>query len=144
MNYSVDLRLPEGWSMTSESYREESGFDVSHIEASLKGSERFVDIYVGDMPEGETAEDQAFANYAETVGFSKDDPEDYNPIFKLKFNGKTAWAFDGLCDDNTPMRFIAQEVRKGILAIAVFGAEDDASLLELQSQLERGLRVTTT
>lgn len=146
MAYDIQLRLPERWLSECDTFEDESGVLVTHFEATLPAGKpdevrAFVDIYVGDMPEDETAEDQAFANYAETVGFSEDDPEDFNPIFKTKFNGKNAWGFDALCENETPMRFLAQEVRKGVLAIIVFGALNEAGLVSLQETLERNLRV---
>ena len=146
MAYDIQLRLPDRWLSECDTFEDESGVVVTHFEGTLPSgkpdeTKAFVDIYVGDMPVDETAEDQAFANYAETVGFSEDDPEDFNPIFKTKFNGKNAWGFDALCENETPMRFLAQEIRKGVLAIIVFGALNEASMISLQETLERNLRV---
>lgn len=125
---------------------DESGVEISHFEAHLSGNEKdheqaMIDIYVGDMPDDETAEDQAFANYAETVGFDDDDPEDYNPIAKIKFNGKNAWSFEALCEDDFPMRFIAQEVRSGVLAIIVFAGKDLSIVDDVHTLIERNFRV---
>lgn len=146
MAYDIQLKLSGAWISECDSFMDESGAEVTHFTANLPGKDEshpagFVDIYVGDMPEGETAEDQAFANYAETVGFSEDDPEDFNPIFKVKFNGRNAWGFDALCEDDMPMRFLSQEVRSKVLAIIVFGAADESALGSLHQQVERGLRV---
>lgn len=125
---------------------DESGAEVTHFEAHLctEGKARedaMIDIYVGNMPDGETAEDQAFANYAETIGFDDSDPEDYNPIVKVKFNGKNAWGFEAFCEDDSPMRFLSQEVRSGILAIIVFAGKDDSTLTSVQTLIERNFRV---
>lgn len=146
MAYDISLSLPSGWTTEQESFIDESGFEITHLEAHLrndakKADEALIDIYVGDMPEGETAEDQAFANYAETVGFDEDDPEDFAPISKIKFNNKTAYGFAALCEDDSPMRFIAQEVRKGVLAIIVFIAPDEKKIVEVQQLIERQFRV---
>lgn len=146
MSYDIQLRLPHQWISETETFLDESGYEVTHFEATLnsknpKESPMFIDVYAGDMPEGETAEDQAFANYAETVGFSEDDPEDFNPIEKIKFNGKSAWGFAALCEDDSPMRFLTQEVRKGLLAVIVFGAGNEARLNNLQDLVERNLRI---
>ncbi len=129
-----------------DSYIDESGAEIAHLEAHLSGNvkdrdDAMIDIYVGDMPEDETAEDQAFTNYAETVGFDEEDPEDFNPIVKLKFNGKNAWSYDALCEDDSPMRFIAQEVRSGILAIIVFAGKDERTVADVQTLIERNFRV---
>ena len=140
------MNLPACWTCEQDTYLDESGYEIAHLEAHLRNDrkqkdEAIIDIYVGDSPEGETAEDQALANYAETVGFYDDDPEDFNPIEKFKFNGKNAYGFSALCEDESPMRFIAQEVRKGILAIIVFSASDEQSVEETRALIERSFRV---
>lgn len=140
------MNLPACWTCEQDTYLDESGYEIAHLEAHLRNDrkqkdEAIIDIYVGDIPEGETAEDQALANYAETVGFYDDDPEDFNPIEKFKFNGKNAYGFSALCEDESPMRFIAQEVRKGILAIFVFSASDEQSVEETRALIERSFRV---
>ena len=140
------MNLPACWTCEQDTYLDESGYEIAHLEAHLRNDrkqkdEAIIDIYVGDIPEGETAEDQALANYAETVGFYDDDPEDFNPIEKFKFNGKNAYGFSALCEDDSPMRFIAQEVRKGILAIIVFSASDEQSVEETRALIERSFRV---
>lgn len=140
------MNLPACWTCEQDTYLDESGYEIAHLEAHLRNDrkqkdEAIIDIYVGDIPEGETAEDQALANYAETVGFYDDDPEDFNPIEKFKFNGKNAYGFSALCEDESPMRFIAQEVRKGILAIIVFSASDEQSVEETRALIERSFRV---
>ncbi|MBQ0078073.1 MAG: hypothetical protein KBS55_05540 [Bacteroidales bacterium] len=144
MAYQINLTLPAGWKSEQDTFLDESGVEISHAEATLSGKGRDdarIDIYVGDMPEGETAEDQAFANYADTVGFDETDPEDFCPIEKLKFNNRNACAFEALCEDDSPMRFISCEIRKGVLAIIVFAAKDDDLLNEVHSLLEKGFRV---
>lgn len=146
MNYDIKLGLPQEWTVKKEVYSEDPIGEVTHIEAHLRNEkagrdDAMVDIYLGDMPEGETAEDQAFANYADTVGFDEEDPEDYNPIFKTKFNGKPAWGFEAFCEDDSPMTFLSQEVKKGVLCIIVAAAPDDDRLDETVSLLEKVLRV---
>lgn len=146
MAYDIQMNLPTCWTCEQDTYLDESGYEIAHLEAHLRNDrkqkdEAIIDIYVGDIPEGETAEDQALANYAETVGFYDDDPEDFNPIEKFKFNGKSAYGFSALCEDESPMRFIAQEIRKGILAIIVFSASDEQSVEETRTLIERSFRV---
>lgn len=141
MKYGIQLNLPDGWKgRTSVIGSAADGTEQVSLAATAE-SGSFIDIVLGDMPQGETAQDQAFANYMETVGFSEDDPEDYNPIVKLKFNGKPAWGFDAYTEDDRPMRLIAQEVRAGILAVIVFGTPDRDSLVELHIHIERNLRI---
>lgn len=144
MAYDITFRLPEGWNTISETFNDESGVEISHLEAHLPGGRNepddiLIDIYVGEMPDGETAEDQAFANYAETVGF--DDEDDFDPIEKFKFNGKNAWGFRALTEEECPMRFIAQEVKSGILAIIVFWTKSEDMVQPTFELIERGLRI---
>lgn len=144
MAYGINLNLPRGWKTEKDSYIDESGEEITHLEACLAGTEgrdndALIDIYAGSMPEGETAEDQAFANYAETVGFDGDDEE--SPISSFKFNGKNAWGFEAVTEEDYPMRFIAQEVRKGLLVIIVCCASSEEKLSEVSVMIERNLRV---
>lgn len=140
------MKLPASWTCEQDTYLDESGYEITHLEAHLSdgkaGTDKaMIDIYVGDMPEDETAEDQALANYADTVGFYDDDPEDFNPIEKIKFNGRNAYGFTALCEDDSPMRFLSQEVRKGVLAIIVFAAKDESALADLHNLVERSFRI---
>lgn len=138
MTYDIILNLP-GWESTIEEFADVSGAEITHLEASDRQTSSGVDIYLGPMPDGETAEDQAFANYAETVGFDDDDED--CPIFKFKFNGRNAWGFEAYADNDQPMRFFAQEVRKGLLSIVVVSSETDKRLLEVVGLLEKNLRI---
>lgn len=146
MAYDVQLKLPAGWQKELDTYEDESGAVITHLEAhlyndGLKRDEGLVDVYVGEMPADTTAEDQALSNYADIVGFDDDDPEDFNPIAKIKFNGKPAYGFDALCEDDSPMMFLSQEVKSGVLAIICCAALDDERLKDLLVQVEHNLRV---
>lgn len=146
MTYDIQFHLPEGWHQEQDSYLDESGVEINHFEAHLYNdkSERddgMIDIYVGEMPQDTNAEDQALSNYADIVGFDDDDPEDFNPIAKIKFNGKIAYGFDALCEDDSPMMFLSQEVKKGVLAIICAAGADDASLQDILQLIERNFRV---
>lgn len=120
-------------------FNDDNGVEVTRISASADRD--YVDIYVGPMPEGETAEDQAFANYAESVGFYDDDPEDFNPIEKFKFNNKNAYGFDGLSEENLPLRIFTQELKKGVLAVVVVIGHNEKALQENMSLVEKGFRL---
>lgn len=142
MNNTIEVRLPQGWTAAESAEMDGAGYESVHYEARQQGPKgASIDIYVGMMPEDETAEDQAYSNYAETVGFDDDDPEDFQPVFKLKFNGKNAWGFDAWCEDERPMRFLSQEARKGVLAVIYLVAEDASALDQLHLYLERNLRI---
>ena len=146
MAYDIQLRLPEGWQQEMENYEDESGAEITHLEAhlyneALKCDDGFIDLYVGPLPEDTTAEDQALSNYADIIGFDEEDPEDFNPIATIRFNGKKAYGFDAYLEDDSPMMFLSQEVKSGVLAILCVAGADDALLKETLTLVERGLRV---
>ena len=148
MNFDIQLNLPAGWQKETDCYMDESGFEVTHAQAHFynaakKRDDALIDIYVGEMPEDSTAEDQAFSNYADIVGFEEDDPEDFNPIAKIKFNGKNAYGFSALCEDDSPMMFLSQEVKSGVLAIICAVAKTDEELQKVMQLVEKGFRVQT-
>lgn len=140
MSMEIAFNIGDDWKCSKRLQHNGLGEEETVIEASCADGS-FIEISIGAMPEGETAQDQAFANYVDTVGFSDDDPEGFNPIARLKFNGKTAWGFDAYMENNTPMRLITQEVKSGILAVIVFGAPDRDALVSLHQLIERTLRV---
>lgn len=145
MSYDIKWLAAGGWKCSSDVFTDETGVEISHLEAYLpgpsgEGNKAFIDVYVGEMPQGETAEDQAFANYAETVGFDGDE-DDTCPIVKFKFNGKNAWGFDAVTEDDFPMRFISQEVRRGVLAIIVYCVNSKDQFLPVFELIERNLRI---
>ncbi len=142
MRYDLQCNLGDGWQSVSNIGKNGFGNESLHIEAS-RSDGSFVNMDFGEMPDGETAQDQAFANYIDMVGFSSDDPEGFDPLAKIKFNGRTAWGFDAYCEDDTPMRLLAQEIRSGMLVVMVFGAPDRDRLVELHQTIERNLRVHT-
>ena len=120
--------------------------EITHLEAhqydeARKRDKGYIDLYVGPLPEDTTAEDQALSNYADIVGFEDDDPEDFNPIAAILFNGKKAYGFDAYFEDDSPMMFLSQEVKKGVLAILCVAGADDDALKEALSAAERGLRI---
>jgi len=140
------LNLPQEWQKETDTYLDESGVEITHAEAHLynqakKRDDAMIDIYVGDMPEDTTAEDQAFSNYADIVGFDEDDPEDFNPVATIKFNGKNAYGFSALCENESPMMFLSQEVKKGVLAIICAVSTTDEQLQQVMRLVEIGFRV---
>ncbi|MCQ2159065.1 MAG: hypothetical protein MJY43_04500 [Bacteroidales bacterium] len=146
MTYDIQMNLPAGWQKEMDTYTDESGAEVTHLEATLpdpsgRRDSAMIDIYVGEMPSDTTAEDQAFSNYADIVGFEEDDPEDFNPIRKIKFNSRNAYAFDALCEDDSPMTFLSQEVRSEILAVICAAAVDEVKLKDVLELIEHNFRV---
>lgn len=146
MAYDVILKFPAPWQSETEVYTDESGAEITHVESHLyndsaKRDDGYIDLYVGDMPEDTTAEDQALSNYADIIGFDDDDPEDYNPISTIMFNNRKAYGFDAYLEDESPMMFLSQEVRKGVLVVMCVAGSDDARLKDAMAAVERGLRV---
>lgn len=141
MKADISLRTPEGWTVENDIYTDEAGMEIHHLEAYCNTSGEFVEIHAGPMPDGETAEDQAFANYAESVGF--DDDDDEAPIVRFRFNGKNAWGFEALCEDDKPLRIICQEAKKGLLTVIIAGADDDEGLERVSDMVEKGMRIRT-
>jgi len=139
MGYTVCLPLGEEWKISTESFKDEYDNDVCQIEAVCGLKE--VNVYVGSMPEDETAEDQAFSNYADMVGFDEDDPDDFEPVSKIRFNGKNAWTFEAYCEDECPMRLISLEPKQGMLCIICFKASDEEGLEDLHNLIEKKLRI---
>ena len=147
MNCEINLRLPEGWKSECKTEIDEYGTETKHFEAHLPGNpgepdDTLIDIFLGDMPEDETAEDQAFANYAEAIGFDDDDDDsEESPIIKFRFRGKAAYGFEAETEDGFPMRFFAQEVKKGLLMVVAYYVKSDDLLLPTFELLERNLKV---
>ena len=146
MAYEINLKLNDDWKTNLDIYNEEFGGETTHLEAHLPGApgevdQILIDVYVGDLPDGETAEDQAFANYAEAIGFDEEDENEESPIVKFKFNGKNAYGFEAETEDNYPMRFFTQEVRKGVLLVVAYYVKSEDLLLSTFELLERNLRI---
>ena len=139
MKTDIQITLSDGWKISRDTYADEIGEEISHLEAVSADETAFFEVHAGPMPEGETAEDQAFANYAESVGF--DDDDEGSPIVKFKWNGKNAWGFEAISEDDKPLRLISQEVRSGVLAIIIIGANDDTQLENVSELVETRLRI---
>lgn len=59
MAYKINLRLPDDWKTNLDTYNDGVG-ETTHLEAHLPGAPGevdriLIDVYVGDLPEGETA-----------------------------------------------------------------------------------------
>lgn len=146
MSYDIQLTLPSGWSSEQETYIDESGAEITHLGCHKpddvhQTDEALIDVYVGPLPDDTSAADQALSNYADTVGFDDDDPDGFDPITEWPFNGKKAYGFEAECEDDSPMRMMCIEVKKGTLAIICIVAKDDDSLVEVIEYTERHLRI---
>lgn len=144
MKIDLILPLPQGWTSEIEVQEEEDGVEVTHFEAHLpddaqQTDKAFIDLYVGEMPEDTTPQDQALANYADIVGWDEDEDED--PIVEWPFNGRKAYGFEAYCEDDSPMRIMCFEPKGGLLVVACFIARSDEGLVDLVTMVEKALRV---
>lgn len=145
MKYNPTLHLPQGWEITSYSDQDETGGELRCIEAN--SAEGGISILVGDLPEGETAEDEAFANYVEMVGFDDDDegPDDDSSreevIQSFLFNGRKAYGFSAFDQDDNIMNVFCQESRKGLCVLCVVTAHADSDIDSIMSLIEKGFRL---
>lgn len=145
MHYNITLPLPSGWVSEVDNYVEFDGSDVTHMECHLMNSatgkdDALVDIYVGEMPEDTSAEDEAFANYAEMIGWD-DDEDDDSAIVQWVFNGRKAFGFEAYTDDDASMRVMCIEIKKGVLVVMNIMAKNDSMLAELVDTVEKKLRI---
>lgn len=146
MKYSIRLDLPQGWQSSVETSTDPDGTEITHFSAYLSDDEARsdvsdIDIYLGDMPSDGDAQEQALLNYVDMVGFDEDDPEDQDPLTVWPFAGKKAYGFECLCEDDSPMRVMFCELKKGMLAIISVIAKDDAALAEYVTMVDRNLCV---
>ena len=146
MAYNLSLKLSEGWVSELDSYLDESGVEITHLSCHLSDDRArtdlaLIDVYAGPMPEDSTAADQALANYADTVGFDEEDPEDFDPITEWPFGKKKAYGFEAYAEDDSPMRMMCIELKKGVLVIICILGKDDDRLVEAVEIAERGLRL---
>ena len=145
MNYDITLPLPEGWNSETEKYEELEGELITHLQCHLpspdgKSAVSSLEFFVGEMPSDTTAEDEAYANYAEIIGWSDEDDDD-DPIAVWQFKGKKAFGFSGECEDSSIMLLMCQEFSKGSLMICTIIAKDDEEVGSLARYLEEHLRI---
>lgn len=139
MANEINLVMPEGWQCNIENTIEENG-PVSHFEAE-DGNGSEVEIFVGPMPPDSSAEEEAFLNYADMVGWDENDPEDQDPLTEWPFNNRKAFGFEALCEDDSPLRVMCCEVKKDLLLVMTANAPDDNSLADLMKWIEAHLRI---
>lgn len=147
MKYTLKLELPKNWKTATDSSLDPDGTEITHFSAYLPDDKAQsdvsdIDIYLGDMPADGDAQEQAMLNYVDMVGFDEDDPEDQDPLTVWPFAGKKAYGFECLCEDDSPMRVMFCELKKGMLAIISVVGKDDDTLAEFVSLVERKLRVS--
>ena len=73
------------------------------------------------MPQGSTAEKEALNSYQDIVGDG--DPD---PLIIWPFQGKEAYGYEVICEDDSIMRVMCVEREPGLLLIINIVAEEDA------------------
>ena len=145
MTYDISLPLSPEWIREEDRYEEVDGAMITHLECHLPSAQEgkddaFLDLYAGDLPSDTTAEDEAYANYAEIIGWDEEDEED-NPIAEWKFQKRKAFGFTGECEDGSIMLLMCVEIVKGGLLICSIIAPDDEAVSKWAEYLEANLKV---
>lgn len=146
--YDILLPLTPEWINEEDRYEEVDGAFITHLECHLpsgdgKSDSAVLDIYVGDMPADTTAEDEAYANYADIIGWDDED-DDESPISEWRFKNKKAFGFSGECEDGSIMLLMCVEILKGALLIASIIAPDDEAVGKWAKYIEEKLTVRAT
>ena len=146
--YDILLPLTPEWINEEDRYEEVDGAFITHLECHLpsgdgKSDSAVLDIYVGDMPADTTAEDEAYANYADIIGWDDEDDEEA-PISEWRFKNKKAFGFSGECEDGSIMLLMCVEILKGALLIASIIAPDDEAVGKWAKYIEEKLTVRAT
>ena len=146
--YDILLPLTPEWINEEDRYEEVDGAFITHLECHLpsgdgKSDSAVLDIYVGDMPADTTAEDEAYANYADIIGWDDEDDEE-SPISEWRFKNKKAFGFSGECEDGSIMLLMCVEILKGALLIASIIAPDDEAVGKWAKYSEEKLTVRAT
>ena len=100
------MKIPEVWSVHTESYTEPDGRECAMIDISaVKGDPRSIIISYGPMPEGSDAIMEAGDTYEEVVGEIGPEVED-DPICEYNFLGTTGYGFEVPTEDGLACNFI--------------------------------------
>ncbi len=145
MAYGINLNLPEGWDSKTVTYKE-AGEEITHLQAFLPDDRiqsdlGAIDIYVGPVPEGSSAEQEAYNSYCEMFGREAAD-EDDEALVVWPFQGHEAFGYEALCEDDSPMRFMAVEPLPGVLAIITVAFRNDLGLQKMIQTVEKDLRIS--
>ncbi len=144
---NVTFPLPEGWH-ADKSKLVDNDIELTHLEAYLPDDKKqadsiLVDIYAGAMPEGSSAEKEAYNSFLEVVGFDDEEDEEQDPLTIWPFQGKDAYGYEGICDDDSIMRVMCVEMLPGILVLMNIVALDEDQFEKAVTYVEANLSVTT-
>ena len=106
----VTLKIPEVWSVHTESYTEPDGRECAMIDISaVEGYPRSFVISYGPMPEGSDALLEAGGTYEEVIGEVGPEIED-DQICEYDFLGTTGYGFELASEDGFVSNFICAEI----------------------------------
>ena len=107
----VTMKIPEVWSVHTESYTEPDGRECSMIDVSaVEGDPRAFVISYGPMPEGSDALLEAGETYEQVIGEVNSENDD-DPICEYEFLGTTGYGFELLpTEDGFVSNFICAEI----------------------------------
>ena len=106
----LELKVPEIWTVETNTYLEPDGRECSMIEVSAtEGDPRSIIISYGPMPEGSDALMEAGDTYEELIGEFGPEPED-DPICEYDFLGTTGYGFEVPTEDELACNFICVEI----------------------------------
>jgi hypothetical protein len=120
---TIQLPLLPGWQAQQETLLD-NDVELFHLETYLpddknQSDKALADLYAGEMPEGSNACQAALNSYRDIVG---DDEED--PLTIWPFQGKEAYGYEVICDDDSIMRVMCLEPAPGQLLIINIVAGD--------------------
>lgn len=102
----LELQIPEGWNVETETYTEPDGRECAMIEVSAtEGDPRSIVISYGPMPEGSDALMEAGGTCEEIIGEIGPEIDD-DPICEYDFLGTTGYGFEVPTEDNMTCNFI--------------------------------------
>lgn len=106
----ITMKIPEVWSVHTESYTEPDGRECAMIDISaVEGNPRSFVISYGPMPEGSDALLEAGGTYEEVIGEVGPEIED-DPIYEYDFLGTTGYGFELPTEDGFVSNFICAEI----------------------------------
>jgi hypothetical protein len=138
----VSLRIPEVWTVVTESYTEPDGRECAMIDISAEeGDPRSIVISYGPMPEGSDAYMEACDTFEDLIGAEGAD-SDEDPICEYDFLGTVGFGFEVPTEDKLACNFICAEIglevenRSHLFTILTTGRsyEDIDDLLDLVEQ----------
>lgn len=106
----ITMKIPEVWSVHTESYTEPDGRECAMIDISaVEGDPRSLVISYGPMPEGSDALLEAGGTYEEVIGEVGPEVDD-DPICEYDFLGTTGYGFELPTEDGFVSNFICAEI----------------------------------